>query len=333
MRAICLMLVLATTTATAREVDTGAPLNIVNGDEEPGFPSTMSLGLDLGGRQSTCTASLITPELLLTASHCTEEYIKMGFPRDGVIQVSRVFPSPDVQDGPAYRVADIINHPEYVSDNGGGKPKNDWGVVILEEPVTDVEPVWINTTPLDDETTTGTELVSVGYGITDAATQRGAGTRRSVPILVSNVQGQFLESLTQQNPTQGNLCSGDSGGPQYHIEDDGRVVQWAVHSWADQTCQFLSGSSRTDKGAEFILGVVNDVHGTTDFCEITGRYGDGACDTWCEAEDPDCGSADGGDGSGGGGEGKGCGGCASTGGLGWGPWMGLGVVLGRRRRG
>lgn len=307
MRAICLMLVLATTTATAREVDTGEPLDIVNGSIEKGYPSAMALGLDLGGRQATCSASLITPQLLLTAAHCTEEYLKMGFPLEGVIGVSRVFPAPDVQDGPGYRLQDVVNHPEYTYEADGSTPRNDWGVFILEEPVTDVEPVWFNTTPLHEEAI-GVELTSVGYGITDGVTQQGAGKRRSVPILVSNVQGQFLESSTPDNPTQGNLCSGDSGGPQYHLEDDGRLVQWAVHSWADQTCVFLSGSSRTDKGAEFILGVVNDVHGTTDFCEITGHYGDGTCDTWCEAADPDCGSADGGDGSGGGGEGKGCGG-------------------------
>ena len=307
----------------------GDPAGIVNGEVEDGFPSTMSLGADFGGRMSTCTASLITPKMLLTAAHCTAEYLKYGIPEALIVEVGRVFPHADVQKGPALKMAEVINHPEYVYDpqTGTETPRFDWGVIVLEEEYNDVEPVWFETEKFD-ETDIGTRLKSVGYGITDARTQGGSGRRRSVDIVVADVDGQFLLSATQGNPGEGNICSGDSGGPQYFETEDGRLVQWAVHSWSDVNCEYLSGSARTDKGADFILEHVNAVHGTTDFCEITGRNGDGTCDAWCDA-DPDCFEGGGAAAGGEGGERD----CGCDGGAGGAGALAIGAaLLGLRRR-
>ncbi|HMV68382.1 MAG TPA: trypsin-like serine protease, partial [Myxococcota bacterium] len=291
MRVILISSLLAASSAWARPADPG-PLGIVNGDEEKGYPSAVSLGLQFGSqRQSTCTGSLIAPQIVLTAAHCTQEYVKAGVPPEAIVEVGRVFTAPDVNKGPAVELSDFTNHPKYDGiDTGLDLPAFDFGVVFLAEPVLGVEPVWFNTEALGEDVV-GERLVSVGYGITSAMTQAGAGIRRSAPIRISGVDGQFLLSDTSDNPDKGNICSGDSGGPQYHQDEDGRLIQWSIHSWADQNCQQLSGSSRTDKGAEWILSQVESFYGTTDFCAISGLYADAKCDAYCDAPDPACGPA------------------------------------------
>jgi secreted trypsin-like serine protease len=323
------LLALMFATATARDVTPDAPLSIVNGDNENGYPSTVAIGYDAGGfRQSTCTASLITPTVLLTAGHCIEE---LPFPEDVLLEFGVAFLGPDIRDAEVFAFKKIQVHPGYQSIGGfSGTPKDDYAIIELEEPIRGVDPVWFNTDELTDEVI-GTRLVSVGYGITDAATQQGGGRKRSAKIKISDVDGQFLVSETAGNPGEGNVCSGDSGGPQYFEDESGRLIQWSVHSWADQYCLFMSGSSRTDAVGDWILKQVDDVHGSTDFCALAGRYADGTCDEFCDLTDPDCLMAVG-SGSGGAGGGAGSGaGCDSTGAAGLG-WASLLALLARRRQ-
>jgi MYXO-CTERM domain-containing protein len=149
-----------------------------------------------------------------------------------------------------------------------------------------VAPIPFNVDPLGDEFV-GERVVSVGYGITSGQTQAGSGIKRSARLIVSDVDGEFLVSASNENPNNANVCSGDSGGPQYHKLDDGRWEQVSVHSWADQNCLFLSGSTRTDLTSNWIMNRIEDVHGTDDYCDAAGFYDDDVCDAWCDA-DPAC---------------------------------------------
>jgi MYXO-CTERM domain-containing protein len=339
-------LALSATPAAARDVapegDTGDadPAYIVNGNEESGFPSAVAIGLETGPyRAATCSSSLITPRILLTAAHCTEEYVKQGVSEDLIVQLGAAFFGKNVDRADAIRFADFVNHPDYRGITGAGTPENDFGVVVLEEDVTDVEPVWFNTEKLRDADI-GTRLTSVGYGITSAATQAGSGTKRSAKVKVSELDGEFIVSYTRDNPGNGNVCSGDSGGPQYYEREDGTLVQWSVHSWADQNCQVVSGSSRTDVGKAWILAQVEAVHGTSDVCVLFGKFSNGVCDADCDTPDPECAIADGGgsgDGAAGGGDATGEGdtkacGCAHADpGAAFGL-LPLALILRRRRR-
>ena len=58
----------------------------------------------------------------------------------------------------------------------------------------------------------------------------------------------------------------------------------------DQYCTQTSGSTRTDLVDEWILETVQQVHGTTDMCEINGFYEDDECTTFsiCQSVDPAC---------------------------------------------
>jgi hypothetical protein len=141
-----------------------------------------------------------------------------------------------------------------------------------------------------DETWIGQEIISVGFGITDA-NANDSGTKRSAPLVVSDIDEMFVISDNADNPNQANICSGDSGGSQMFFNEDwGQWVQIAVHSWGDQYCTQTSGSTRTDVVNDWILETVQQVHGTTDMCEINGFYDDDECTTYsiCQNVDPAC---------------------------------------------
>jgi secreted trypsin-like serine protease len=285
--------------------------DIVNGSEEDEFPSAVAIGAEVfGQRMSTCSASLITPRILLTAAHCSEELLaQYGLPSSIFIEAGRAFFGTNVNSSEtlAIRFTDVIPHPNY-GTGMMGTPQYDIEVIVLAEDAP-VEPTWF-ATELNEEMLVGERVTSVGYGITSASTQSGSGIKRSAKLVIDELMDQFLVSQTSTNRDGANVCSGDSGGPQYHREEDGRWIQWAVHSWADQTCSFMSGSTRTDVDVEWLMQEIEAVHGSRDFCEISGYYGDGTCDEFCDQVDADC--LD--DPTGGGGAGgEGAGGCACNG--------------------
>jgi hypothetical protein len=151
-------------------------------------------------------------------------------------------------------------HPEYEElQNGtfGTLGRNDVSVVVLTEEAV-AAPVWLRSTEVTREEI-GAELVSIGFGITDARTQNGSGVKRSVPLVLSDIDRTFLYTENDGNPTGGQICSGDSGGPQVHILEDGRVEQWAVHSWGDANCTQISGSTRVDSVYAWVLEQVEAV--------------------------------------------------------------------------
>jgi uncharacterized protein (TIGR03382 family) len=272
--------------------------NIVNGEEESGFPSAVAIGSSedtpLLGRMSMCTASLITPRILLTAGHCSEalgpqfglspEAFRPLFRDNGAALIGDNVASDETVE---VRFAEILPHPDYTDQQGPtGTPGADMEVIVLVDDAPR-RPTWF-ATDIDEEEIIGATVTSVGYGITDARSQQGSGIKRSAKLKISDVRGEFLLSASDDNVDEANICSGDSGGPQYRRAGNGRWLQVGIHSWGDQNCTQLSGSTRSDLDVEWLLSQVEAVHGTRDFCEASGLYGDGACDAECDEIDPDC---------------------------------------------
>ena len=261
---------------------------IVNGQLETEFPSTVALGAQFGeGGFSACTGNLITPKIILSAAHCGDD-----LPIELVLQLGKAFFGNSVAESESViGFTELIVHPEYEElegSLGGSLGAYDFSLLVLEEEAP-VQPTLFRHDVLTEEHI-GTELISVGFGITNA-NQNDSGTKRSALLTLDSLQEMFIISDSNTNANNANICSGDSGGPMFFFDENiGEYVQWAVHSWGDQTCQITSGSTRTDLIVDWIYETIEDVHGSTDLCDINGYYDDDECTEMaiCEAVDPAC---------------------------------------------
>lgn len=297
MTSLLLALTLGTAGATEAPAADPATRAIVNGERESGFPAAVAIGADLGNfRFNFCSASIIAPRMLLTAGHCIREVARQFNVDDEALEeVGAAFIGEEIPQ----RGGDVISvpfkkihvHPDYGTGRAG-QPIADIAIIELAEEVPDsVTPVWFAETGLDD--VSGIDVVSVGYGVTSSSAQNSSGIKRSAVLTISDVDEQFLYSDASQNEGRTNVCSGDSGGPQFHIDENGKITQWAVHSFVyslrgGDPCLQNSGSTRTDAFTDFLLDKIEDVYGTTDRCEINGLYADRTCDSDCAEEDPIC---------------------------------------------
>lgn len=264
-------------------------LPIVNGAAELGMDPVVGLGAIFGDNAfSACTGTLITPQLVLTAGHCGA-----GLDIELIVALGSAFFGDSVGDAfLQVGFTNLVQHPGYeelVSGPDGTESygEHDVSVLTLADEVTEVEPALLRRRALTSDDL-GAEILSVGFGTTDGDGS-GGGQKRSAVLTVDQLWQQFIISDSATNANGANICGGDSGGPQFEVTD-GRLVEWAVHSWGDGACLYTSGSTRVDEDHEYewILDQVEDVHGSRDLCEINGFYDDGWCDEDCPAVDGDC---------------------------------------------
>jgi len=259
--------------SSALVAGTALAASAITGGERDGegHPNVALITFYTGGRLSTCTATLVSPTVLLTAGHCTAGVTgSVGATFDPVIAEE---PAPDgsppvpVASSPGgytdeeleaagYLPGTAHTHPDYSSFTDP-RNWNDVGVVVLDKPITNVDPARLAPTGYLDLLTPNvlheTLFTAVGYGT--EVRQAESGPQKPAPQPFPFVRrfaeapGQKLtEQVLQVNANEkdprgtGGTCFGDSGGPAFL---DG--FQVTVTSYSNTAnCRYIAGFQRVD---------------------------------------------------------------------------------------
>jgi len=267
---------------------------IIDGELEEGRPEVAALTSFGGnGLYSFCSAHLIAPRVLLTAAHCvygiTDEELGSRF----------VFFGPDVDgEGTAMPFADIRIHRGWTDDDLLHDP--DIALVILAEDAPVAPGRFRMSTITESEMCPGeygcrqesnrsTEVLSIGYGITDLSSPTGIKHRGTMTVAGPGYLYIYADHFIVTEGAPSNVCFGDSGGPTIHFEND-TWVQWGIHSFLNYSnCRAgQRANTSVDHFTDWILTRVEEEHGQSDICKLNGFYDDGICDPACPNEDPDC---------------------------------------------
>ncbi len=215
-----------------------------------------------------CSATLVSPTILLTAAHCTDGTLgKTLVTFQSVIAEKPPAPFPNAADpSKGYTAAEITKagylsgtaytHPDY-SDFTDLDNWNDVGVIKLDQPVTGITPARI--APLNyldayaQPRLNRTLFTAVGYGTEvrkpDSGPQKPQPMsypliRRYVDMPGQKLTSQILQTNGNPNDPRGTggTCFGDSGGPVFH---NGVVVAVTSYGYT-ANCRYLGGYQRVD---------------------------------------------------------------------------------------
>lgn len=215
-----------------------------------------------------CSATLVSPTVVLTAAHCTDGDLgKVLVTFDSVIAEQPPSPFPVASDPAAGYTAQELADAGYLSGTAHTHPNysdftdvrnwNDVGVVVLDEPVTDITPATIAGLNTLDQIKPNdlpkTLFTAVGYGTevrkADSGPQKP--TPMSYPLIRRYVDmpGQKLtDQILQTNGNDkdprgtGGTCFGDSGGPVFL---NGEIVAVTSYGYTSN-CRYLGGYQRVD---------------------------------------------------------------------------------------
>lgn len=223
---------------------------IIGGQPEDGDPAVVLLASwpqDVSVL-ATCTATLIAPDVLLTAAHCVdaENHPDWNF---------GVFPGSDASAYPT--AASLIPHllpvsavhaaPNYDHD---APFYADIAIVELAEPMTET-PIPVRFEDLPTSLVGGPARI-IGYGQTVYGTANAQ--KHSAETVLEAIDGS--DTITVGD-AEHRTCVGDSGGPAL-VVIDGVETLVGVNSYTDTTgCIEPAHFRRTDVHAEFILQFVD----------------------------------------------------------------------------
>jgi hypothetical protein len=214
---------------------------------------------DVGGSPShRCSASLLTPTVVLTAGHCTDGTSAARVWFDEVVTGNAEYPFSGATsyDGIPY------TNPDFCIGCGNGLPgfaTRDVGIIVLTEPVpTSVVPASeyavLPSAGLVDTLKNKSAVDFVGYGVQEQIRGGGppvwTGLRNRFFAPSELVSGKFVHSnefmrfSLNASKGSGGTCFGDSGGPDLLA---GSHTVLAVNSYVtNSNCSGVGYSQRVD---------------------------------------------------------------------------------------
>ena len=224
-----------------------------------------------------CSGTLITPNVFLTAAHCTSFYTQELAPEGDVAYVSLdpsiPFGSLTSNKTELLPVAHVVTNPNF---NQAQSDSGDIGVLILDRDVRGVTPATLPSCRLLDQLVAQNGLktatfTNVGYGVQNRVVGGGVPFFQDlnpIPRMFSfssfnSLNGGYMR-LSQNNSTgSGGTCFGDSGGPNF-LTVNGQQLIVSITITGDTVCRSTNVVYRLDTvSAQGFLASVNAAFGTT----------------------------------------------------------------------
>jgi secreted trypsin-like serine protease len=240
---ICLILIVALIIVIPVQAITfGQP----DGDGHPNVGAMIVQEPD-GVKYLYCSGTLIAPDVFLTAAHCTAAAADYGAePHDAYVTFDPVWD----ENATLHRGTYHLN-PNYGHDS---HDLNDVAVIILDEPITDIDPASLPEAGLlatmkKDKELKGQQFVTVGYGTLRDDKTGGPhalgdyGERYFAEQTFQALKPYWLQISMNPSTGSGGTCYGDSGGPHF-LGDSDMVVSLTVTG--DAWCRATDVTYRLD---------------------------------------------------------------------------------------
>ena len=224
-----------------------------------------------------CSGTLITPNVFLTASHCTDFFTQELAPQGYTAYVSldQSIPFGDLTSGATnlLAVSHVVTNPNL---NRRQSDPGDIGALILQSNVQGVTPATLPTCGLLDQLSAqnglkGAVFTPVGYGVQNRVVGGGVPFFQDlnpVPRMYAFSEFNALNPgylRLSQNSAKGNggTCFGDSGGPNF-LTVNGQQILAAITITGDSVCRSTNVDYRLDtNSAQAFLAYVNATFGTS----------------------------------------------------------------------
>lgn len=223
-----------------------------------------------------CSGTLITPNVFLTASHCTAYFTAELAPAGYVAYVSFdksiPFGSLTTSKTKLLAVSQVVTNPNY---NQSQSDSGDIGALILSANVRGLTPATLPACGLLDQLHAQNGLqdaifTAAGYGLQNRVVGGGVPyfqDANPIPRMYAfsgfnSLNGGYIR--LSQNPSTGNggTCFGDSGGPDF-LPLNGELILAAITITGDSVCRSTNVDYRLDTAsAQGFFAYVNAVYGT-----------------------------------------------------------------------
>jgi len=218
-----------------------------------------------------CSGTLITPNVFLTAAHCTSfftsELAPQGFTAYASFDGSIPFGSLTTNQTKLIAASLVVSNPNF---NQSQSDSGDIGVLILESNVQGVTPATLPACGLLDQLRAQNGLknavfTAVGYGVQNRVVGGGVPFFQDVNPVPRMFAFSSFNALNRgyirlsQNPSTGNggTCFGDSGGPDF-LTVGGQQILAAITITGDAVCRSTNVDYRLDTAsAQAFFAYVN----------------------------------------------------------------------------